>query len=114
MNTKDLLENQLEKYINKTMYTPEWGVYFIKELVGRVRNMKIEIYSNDHNPPHFHVKSNDSSINAKFRLDNCDFIKGSIGTKDCKRIKAFFEDDETKKMMKDMWNKSKDDSLTID
>jgi hypothetical protein len=110
MNTKDLLENQLEKYINKTMYTPEWEVYFIKELVGRVRNMKIEIYSNDHNPPHFHVKSNDRSINAKFRLDNCDFIKGSIGTKDYKRIKAFFEDDETKKMMKDMWNKSKDET----
>lgn len=113
MKEKDLLNQHLERYINQTMYHPEWGVYFIKELVGQIRNMKIEIYSNDHNPPHFHVKSKDESINAVFRLDNCKMIKGSLGKKDKKRIEAFYEDDITKDLMKKMWNKSKDDNRKI-
>tara|TARA_B110000908_G_C10256603_1_gene455985 strand:- start:557 stop:901 length:345 start_codon:yes stop_codon:yes gene_type:complete len=113
METKYLLQSQLEKYINRTLYHPEWGIYFIKELVERIRNIKVEIYSNDHNPPHFHVKSKDNSINAVFRLDNCEFIKGSIGTKDQKRIEAFFKDDETQILMKNMWNKSKDNSKKV-
>ena len=95
------------------MYHPEWGVYFIKELVGTIRNMKIEIYANDHNPPHFHVKSNDRSIDAVFRLDNCEYIKGHIGTKDTIRIQAFYNDPETKTIMKGMWNKSKSDDRRL-
>lgn len=114
MEIKDSLQTQLEKYINKTMYHPEWGVYFIKELVSQIRNMKIEIYSNDHNPPHFHVKSKDNSINTTFRLDNCEFIQGSINIKDQKRIEAFFEDEQTKVIMKEMWNKSKDNTRKVE
>jgi len=40
METKDLLQNQLENHINRTMYEPEWGIYFIKELVGQTRTEK--------------------------------------------------------------------------
>lgn len=103
----------LEKYINKTVYHEEFGIYFIKELVGRIRNMKIEIYSNDHNPPHFHVKSSDKSINATFRLDDCTLIQGNVNRKDKKRIEAFYNDSETKDFMKKMWNKSKDNNRKI-
>lgn len=103
----------LEKYINKTVYDEEFGVYFIKELVGRIRNMKIEIYSNDHNPPHFHVKSSDKSINATFRLDDCTILQGEINSKDIKRIEAFYNDPETKDFMKNMWNKSKDENRKL-
>ncbi len=110
MNSLELLQQQLERYINQTKFNPDWGIYFVKELVEKIKNMKIEIYSNDHNPPHFHVKSKDNSINATFRLDNCAYIKGSIGTKDRKRIEAFFEDKHTQLLMKEMWNKSKPDN----
>jgi hypothetical protein len=103
------LEKWLERYINNTMVNDELGVFFIKKLVGRVRNMKIEIYSNDHNPPHFHIKSNDQSINATFRLDNGELINGNIGGKDKKRIDAFFSDPKTQFLMKTMWNKYKDE-----
>ncbi|WP_405606541.1 DUF4160 domain-containing protein [Polaribacter sp. Asnod1-A03] len=112
-NKSTFLINILEKYINKTVYHEEFGVYFIKELVSRIRNMKIEIYSNDHNPPHFHVKSSDKSINATFRLDNCNLLKGEIDIKDRKRIEAFFNDPETKYLMKEMWNKSKDENRKL-
>lgn len=113
VNQNNRLKNLLEKYINKTLYHEEFGIYFIKELVGKIRNMKIEIYSNDHNPPHFHVKSLDKSINATFRLDNCSLIKGKIDKKDIKRIEAFFDDSETKELMKKMWNKSKDENRKL-
>ncbi len=76
--------------------------------------MKIEIYSNDHNPPHFHVKSKDGSINAVFRLDNCELIKGTIQSKDRKRIEAFYDDEKVKVLLKNTWNKSKGDNLQID
>lgn len=71
MDDEQLFKKELEKYLNKTIVREDGVFYFIKELVGRIRNLKIEIYSNDHNPPHFHVKSPDKSIDATFRLDNC-------------------------------------------
>lgn len=86
------LEFLLDKYINNTIVHETGQVLFIKELVDRVRNMKIEIYSNDHNPPHFHVKSKCGTIDAKFSLNDCSFISGDISSKDQKRIEAFFKD----------------------
>lgn len=109
MNPEELLISYLERYINRTVVNDEIGVYFIKEQVGRIRNMKIEIYSNDHNPPHFHVKSNDLTINATFRLDDCSLIEGHVASNDFKRIKAFYSDMKTQLLMKEMWNKSKTD-----
>lgn len=107
MSNENLFKRYLEQYLNKTVFTPNGELYFIKELVGKVRNLKIEIYSNDHNPPHFHVKSSDNSINATFRLDNCQLIQGDLKSKDKKRIEKFYEDTDTKELMKEMWNKSK-------
>ena len=113
MDHENRFKTYLEKYLNKTVITPDGDFYFIKELVGRIRNLKIEIYSNDHNPPHFHVKSSDNSINAVFRLDNCQLIKGDLNSKDIKRIEKFYEDQTTKDLMKEMWNKSKTDDRKL-
>jgi len=77
----------------------------IKERVETIRNMQIIIYSNDHNPPHFHVKSKDNSINAKFLLKDCTKISGEISPKDIKRIQAFHGDIKTQKVMEMIWNK---------
>jgi Domain of unknown function (DUF4160) len=107
------LEKWLEKYVNYSMVDVALGVYFIKELVGKIRNMKIEIYPNDHNPPHFHIRSNDQSINATFRLDTGELIDGVIGGKDQKRIEAFFTDSKTQALMRHMWNKSKDENQKV-
>lgn len=110
MSPEEILANQLDRYINQTIVNYNLGVYFIKKQIARIRNMKIEIYSNDHNPPHFHVKSNDLSINASFRLDDCALIKGNINSDDVKRIEAFYRDTETQQIMHDIWNKSKPDN----
>lgn len=76
-----------------------------KERIGTVNNMQIIIYSNDHNPPHFHVMSKDKSIDAKFTISDCTYLSGQIGTKDIKRVLAFHADMKTQAVMKMIWNK---------
>lgn len=57
----------------------------IKQVVAKVRSLKIEIYSNEHPPPHFHVKS--PNINASFDIKDCKKLNGSISNKDYKMIR---------------------------
>ncbi|SDO14903.1 protein of unknown function [Paenibacillus sp. yr247] len=56
--------------IMKTEFRPT------KRVVGRVKNMIFEIYTNDHNPPHFHVTAD--RYEAKFRIENPILIGGKI------------------------------------
>ena len=51
-----------------------------RHLVERKGNIKIEVYSNEHSPPHFHVKG--SEINASFSIRDCELIDGSISRKE--------------------------------
>lgn len=78
-----------------------------KQHVDYIKNMQIIIYSNDHNPPHFHVISKDKSIDAKFTIEDCTYLGGDIGNKDLKRIQAFHADMKTQTVMKMIWNKRK-------
>ena len=43
-------------------------------LVEKFRDIKIEIYANEHPPPHFHVKTNNGS--ASFTISDCEFVDG--------------------------------------
>ena len=76
-----------------------------KERIDTIKNLKVIIYSNDHNPPHFHVLSNDYNVNAKFLIKNGEFLSGEISIKDLKRIKAFYLSTKTKIIMEKIWNK---------
>ena len=79
--------------------------YETRERVGTVNGMQVIIYSNDHNPPHFHVKTNDNRVNAKFKIENGEFISGEISSKDLKRIELFYNDFKTKMVMERIWAK---------
>jgi hypothetical protein len=76
-----------------------------KERVNKIDDLEILIYSNDHNPPHFHVKSNDLKINAKFTIDSCELISGIANSKQIKRIKAFHLSPKGRILMEAIWNK---------
>lgn len=95
------IEYWLHRYINRTVVWPDGTVVMAKELLGRVREMKIEMYANDHNPPHFHVKSRDGSIDAVFSLTDCSFIQGTIDGKDQRRIREFYN--SNKDMLTAYW-----------
>ena len=94
----------LEKYFNTDISLLELP-YEIKERVSVIRNMEILIYTNDHNPPHFHVKSNDKKVNAKFEIETGNYISGQINSTDLKRVKLFYNNVKTKIVMEMIWNK---------
>lgn len=115
MHEEDLkvLNRLLERYINRTKVSSEWGVYFIKERVTTIRNMRIEVFANDHNPPHFHVKSKDGKIDVVLKISDCSLIREELSSSDYKRIKAFYESSGAKEKLTKIWNKSKFDSRRI-
>jgi hypothetical protein len=106
MIEEKILTPILEYYINAP-YEDVVKNIIDKERVATVKNMQIIIYSNDHNPPHFHVISKDKSIDAKFTIADCSYMSGEIGTKDVKRIQAFHADMKTQLVMKMIWDKKK-------
>jgi hypothetical protein len=76
-----------------------------KERVDTINDLNIMIYSNDHNPPHFHVKSNDLKIDAKFKIEDCELISGKMSSNHLKRIKAFHDSPKGKLVLQEIWNK---------
>jgi hypothetical protein len=108
MGDNDLEERVLTDVLDYWFNVPEEIVekrLQIRERVETIRHMQIFIYSLDHDPPHFHVKSKDGKVDARFLLENGNYWDGKIGTKDQKRIEAFFADLKTQIMMKRIWDK---------
>lgn len=58
-------------------------MYNLVGTIGAVAKggVKVEIYGTEHCPPHFHVKTNDSEINATFDLLTCEHITGQLPQK---------------------------------
>jgi len=71
-----------------------------KELVARVDGLKIEIYSNEHPPPHFHVRT--PNINASFCIESCAKLKGDISRKDLTKIQFWHK--HSKSLLIETWN----------
>jgi hypothetical protein len=76
-----------------------------KERVAKIDDLEIIIYTNDHNPPHFHVKTKEKSIDAKFSIETGEYLSGKIDSKNLKRIKAFYLSPKTKILLEIIWNK---------
>ncbi len=76
-----------------------------KERITTIEDLQVIIYSNDHNPPHFHVKTKNLNIDAKFKIEDCELISGKIGTKDLKKIEAFYLSPKGKIILELIWNK---------
>lgn len=74
-----------------------------KELVAQVNGLNIEIYSNEHPPPHFYVKSLD--INASFCIQSCSKLKGNISSKDLSKVKYWHK--RSKSLLIDIWNSTR-------
>lgn len=77
---------------------------YIKGMVSSVKGMKIEIFSKEHPPPHFHVKS--SKVDASFTIDDCKLLNGTINGGDLKKI-VFWHSQGAKKLLIDYWNSSR-------
>jgi hypothetical protein len=61
-----------------------------KQLVERVHGLRIEIYPNEHPPPHFHVNS--PNIRAAFAIEDCALIKVSADGRNLRMIQYWHTD----------------------
>ena len=52
------------------------SLYNIRQLVDVHKGLKIEIYPNEHPPPHFHVKSGGNKVS--FSIEKCELLEGKI------------------------------------
>jgi hypothetical protein len=82
----------------------------IKALVATVRGMKIEVYPNEHPPPHFHVKS--ASIDASLTIQDCSLICGVINNDDYKKIKYWYQRGAKQILIKS-WNSSRPSDCSV-
>ena len=56
---------------------PELGpTKIIKYLVARVKDLRIDIFANEHPPPHFRVSANGETAN--YRIDDCSQLNGGL------------------------------------
>ena len=64
------------------------SLYEIKKLVDKVGGLKIEVYSKEHSPPHFHVTG--GRVDALFALEECKYLRGNISTGDARMIEFWY------------------------
>ena len=102
---KDLLQVYLELSESEIDFLLNNPDYNSKERIATIKDLRVIIYSNDHNPPHFHVISKDYKINAKFSIESGELINGDMKSSDLKRIKAFYQSPKSKMIMEKIWNK---------
>lgn len=79
--------------------------FLIKERVEKIGDLEVLIYSNDHNPPHFHVKTRDRNIDAKFLIETGEYMSGEIDPKNLKIIQAFYNSPKARIILINIWNK---------
>jgi len=65
------------------------SLYEVKQLVAQVNGLRIVVFSNEHAPPHFHVKSPD--IDAVFAISDCSFIQGTIDSRSRKLVEWWYQ-----------------------
>lgn len=67
---------------------PDGRLVAAKQLVEKIRNLRIEIRPREHAPPHFHVRAND--ISASFTIEGCKLLKGHIPKKEEELVRYWY------------------------
>lgn len=79
-------------------------LYIIKARVDSIRGMNIEVFSNEHTPPHFHVTS--AKVDASFTIRDCTLLNGNINNSDLRKIK-YWHINGGKQALIDRWNSTR-------
>ena len=75
----------------------------IRVLVERLQGLRIEIYPDEHAPPHFHVKS--PNVDASFTIESCEKLVGSIDNDDFKKVRFWHK--KSKPLLIEAWNSTR-------
>ena len=66
---------------------PDGTILETRALVAAIGGLRIDIRSNEHPPPHFHVLA--AGINASFAIRDCAHLKGSIGAHERRKVEVW-------------------------
>jgi hypothetical protein len=81
----------------------------IKQLVTRLDGLKIEIYPNEHPPPHFHVNS--PNVSASFSIENCEKLEGEISSSDKNKVRYWHQ--FAKPILIEAWNSTRPTNCVV-
>jgi len=85
------------------------SLYNIKQLVARVNGLRIEVFSNEHPPPHFHISGGD--IDATFSIVDCEHLEGKIGRREKALVEWWYQ--RSRQCLIDAWNNSRPSDCTV-
>jgi hypothetical protein len=75
----------------------------IKKLVARVEGLRIEIYADEHPPPHFHVKA--PGIDATFDIRSCELLRGTVPGRERRLIEWWHR--RGRSLLVRLWNQTR-------
>jgi hypothetical protein len=78
-------------------------IYSTRQLVDSVNGLRIEIFSREHAPPHFHVSK--GSIDATFSISDGRHLNGSIGNREKALVEWWFARSQAKLVR--IWNETR-------
>lgn len=79
------------------------SLYEIRQLIARVNGLRIEVFSKEHAPPHFHVTS--ENIDAVFSVADGAFICGTIDGRSRKLVEWWYA--RARSVVISAWNESR-------
>lgn len=80
-----------------------------KQLVEHLAGLKIEVYPDEHPPPHFHLKS--PEVDASFAIEDCRLLKGKVTSEALQKIKYWHR--HSKPKLIDAWNSTRPTNCTV-
>ena len=103
INDTDSIDDLALILKNLLAYHSVWEdgrLYSIRALVDRVEGLKIEIFHDEHPPPHFHVTAN--GISAMFTIKDCEEMKGNLDSRELRLVKWWYNKSRSKLIK--VWN----------
>jgi hypothetical protein len=93
------LSEELESFLGpESLSDPDGNSW--RYMLGWLGSAKIELFSDEHPPPHFHVRSPD--FDAAFAIADCRLIQGQVSGRVHRRIREWFAQEKPRVVK--MWN----------
>jgi hypothetical protein len=80
-----------------------------KQLVERLNGLRIEIYPNEHPPPHFHVRS--PEVSASFAIEDCRQLDGTISAPAALKVKYWHR--LSKQKLIEIWDSTRPTNCVV-
>lgn len=109
-NNLDQAATFLAAFLEMCDILPDGTVIETRRRVAQINGVSIHVYSDEHPPPHFHVKC--SGKEASFTIETCKRIEGNLGRREEKILKYWFELNG-QSMLIEAWNNTRPGDCTI-